>query len=79
MSQRNRTLTAKQVKLIITNLGFRYRNTEGSHEQWVRDEPPPFRKVTVDSPQSPFRITLIKSMSRQAGVSLKDFYKALEK
>ena len=77
MSRWKRPLTSKEVKRILTNLGFSYRNTEGSHEQWVKDNP--FRKVTVDPPKSPFGHILIKFMAEQAGVSVKQFYEALDK
>jgi len=36
-------------------------------------------KVTVDCPKQPFTDFLVKSMASQAGVSVRDFYKALEK
>lgn len=77
MSRWKRPLTAKEVRAILKNLGFRHRNTEGSHEQWVKDDP--FRKVTVDPPKAPFGDTLIQSMARQAGVSVRAFYDALNK
>jgi len=38
----------------------------------------PFRKVTVDEPKAPFSHFLIQSMARQAGVSVKEFYQALD-
>lgn len=72
-------LTCKEVKAILTNLRFRYRNTEVSHEQWVPIDPQaPFRKVTVDCPKAPFSQDLIGFMHRQAGVSKKAFYAALK-
>lgn len=77
MSRWKRPLTSKEVKTILKNLGFIYRNTEGSHENWIKENP--FRKVTVDPPKSPFGHFLIESMSRQAGVSVKEFYNALNK
>lgn len=70
-------LTCRQVKQILKNLRFEFREQNGSHEQWVRHEPPPFRKVTVDCPKAPFSQMLIESMAHQAGVSKKAFYKAL--
>lgn len=66
MSRWKRPLTCKEVKQILRNLGFVYRNTEGSHENWVR-EGAPRRKVTVDCPKAPFSDFLIGSMARQAG------------
>jgi predicted RNA binding protein YcfA (HicA-like mRNA interferase family) len=72
-------LTCKEVKTILKNLGFCYRNTEGSHENWVPCNPSaPFRKVTVDCPKAPFSPILTTFMYKQAGVSKKDFYAALK-
>lgn len=79
MSRWKRPLTCKEVKKILRNLGFVYRNTEGSHENWIRDEPGRRWKVTVDCPKQPFTDFLVKSMASQAGVSVKDFYRALDK
>jgi predicted RNA binding protein YcfA (HicA-like mRNA interferase family) len=67
-------LTCKDVKRILKVLGFVFRNKEGSHENWVRELPKPFRKVTVDCPKAPFSQMLIESMASQAGVSKKEFY-----
>jgi predicted RNA binding protein YcfA (HicA-like mRNA interferase family) len=72
-----RPLKCKEVKQILHNLGFAYRNTEGSHENWIKETGGHRRKVTVDCPKAPFSHMLIGSMARQAGVSVKDFYKAL--
>ena len=77
MSRFYKPLTCKEVKKILKSLGFVCRNQEGSHEQWVRNEPPPFRKVTVDCPKAPFSHMLTESMAAQAGVSKKEFYKHL--
>lgn len=71
-------LTCKQVKQILTTIGFSFRDQRGSHENWIRNQPPPFRKVTVDCPKAPFSQMLIESMARQAGVSKKQFYAALQ-
>lgn len=79
MSRWRRPLTAKEVKQIAKNLGFVYRNSEGGHENWIRESPAPFRKLTIDSHLAPFAHTLIAYMARQAGVSVRDFYAALEK
>ena len=74
-----RPLKCTEVKTILKNLGFAYRNTEGSHENWIKDVPGKRLKVTVDCPKAPFSDWLIGSMARQAGVSVKEFYKELEK
>lgn len=72
-------LTCKDVKQTLKSLGFSYRNTEGSHENWIREEPEPFRKVTVDCPKAPFSQDLITFMAAQAGMSKKEFYNAFRK
>lgn len=77
MSRWKRPLTAKEVRLIAKNLGFALRSTEGGHEQWVRNEPPPFRKLTISGHNEPFVDTIVRYMAQQAGVSVKDFYAAL--
>jgi predicted RNA binding protein YcfA (HicA-like mRNA interferase family) len=79
MSGVNPPLTCKEVKLILKNLGFEPRPQNGtSHEHWIRKTPNSFHKVTVDCPKSPFGQDLIASMSRQAGVTKKQFYAALD-
>jgi hypothetical protein len=79
MSRWKKPLTAKEVRTIAKNLGFAYRNTEGGHEHWIRREPLPFRKMTIDSHLAPFSQTLIRYMAMQAGVSVREFYGALER
>lgn len=75
-----RPLTCKEVKHILTNLGFAPRERKStSHEQWVKKADGRCWKVTVDCPKAPFSDMLVGSMARQAGVSVKDFYLALEK
>jgi predicted RNA binding protein YcfA (HicA-like mRNA interferase family) len=79
MGRWRRPLTAKEVHKILRNLGFEPRKQTGtSHQQWVPKDPSaPFRKVTVDEPKSPFGDILVASMARQAGVSVRAFYDAL--
>lgn len=79
MSRWKKPLTAKEVRRIARNLGFRHRETTGGHEQWVRDAPPPFRKLTISAHNEPFADTIVRYMALQAGVSVKDFYAALDK
>jgi hypothetical protein len=55
-----------------------HRSTEGGHEQWVRLEPEPFRKVTLSAHNQPIVDTIVRYMAAQAGVSVKAFYQALE-
>lgn len=77
MSRWKRPLTAREVRKILSALGFEHRSTRGGHEQWVRSSPPPFRKVTLDAHLEPFSDTLTRYMAQQAGVSVRDFYAAL--
>lgn len=71
-------LTCKDVKRILKNMGFHPRPQKGtSREQWVRHIDGKFYKVTVDRPKSPFGHDLVASMAKQAGVSRKAFYEAL--
>ena len=79
MGRRHRPLTCEEVKRILRRLGFVPRPHRGtSHEQWVRDEGGSRRKVTIDCPTQPFGQELISSMARQAGVTKRDFYAALD-
>ncbi|MBX3629335.1 MAG: type II toxin-antitoxin system HicA family toxin [Nitrosomonas sp.] len=79
MSGKYYPLTCKQVKIILNNLGFEPRKQNStSHEQWIKKTEKSFHKVTVDCPKQPFSQDLISSMARQAGVSKKDFYAALD-
>lgn len=73
---RHRPLTYREVTGALKKLGFVFRNQEGSHEQWVAQDP--FRKVTVDKPKAPFHGDLIKYMCLQAKVSKKEFYALIE-
>jgi len=77
VSRWRRPLSAREVRLILRNLGFECRNTEGGHEQWVRAEPTPFRKVTLAAHNQPFADRIVDYMARQAGVSVRAFYAAL--
>lgn len=71
-------LTCKDVKKILSNLGFEPRPQKGtSHQHWVLIKNGRIYKVTVDCPKSPFSQELIKSMAHQAGMSKKEFYAAL--
>lgn len=72
-------LTCKEVKQILDTLGFAPRPQKAtSHEQWVKKANDRIYKVTVDCPKAPFSQDLISSMARQAGVTKKQFYAALE-
>lgn len=76
---RNRPLTCKEVKFAAKTLGFRYRNTEGSHEHWIHDQARGlFRKMTIDCPKAPFTQFLIRAMAGQAGITKKELYAAVQ-
>lgn len=80
MGWRWRPLEYREVKQILKNLGFEPRPRKGtSHEQWVKYSERGLYKVTVDCPKAPFGPDLIKSMASQAGVSKREFYRALDK
>lgn len=80
MSSRYPPLEYRDVVTILRNLGFAPRPGRGtSHEQWVKDEGGRRYKVTLDRPKAPFSRDLVTFMARQAGVSKKAFYDALEK
>ena len=77
MSSRYPPLTCKKVKRGLKRLGFMPTPIKGtSHEHWKKIKNGILYKVTVDCSKSPFSQDLIKSMSSQAGVSKKEFYKA---
>ncbi|SDY40222.1 type II toxin-antitoxin system HicA family toxin [Nitrosomonas sp. Nm33] len=79
MSGAHPPLTCKEVKQILKNLGFELRPRKStSHEQWAKINGSILYKVTVDCPKSPFSQDLISSMAKQAGVSKKEFYAALD-
>ncbi len=71
-------ITCKDLKAILSYLGFSFDTQKGSHEQWVLIMDGRKYKVTVDCPKSPFSQTLIKSMAAQAGKTKKDFYAILK-
>ena len=77
MSRWKRPLTAREVRTILAALGFEHRSTAGGHEQWVRSDPKPFRKVTLAAHNEPFADTIVRYMAAQAGVSVRAFYDAL--
>lgn len=73
-------LTCKEVKRILKAFGFNPRPIKGtSHEHWVKYSPEGrlLGKVTVDCPNAPFSPDLVSSMAKQAGVSKREFYAAL--
>ena len=77
MSRWRRPLKAAEVRKILRNLGFEERPTKSTgHEHWVKSEP--FRKVTLSAHNEPFDDFIVNSMARQAGLSVKAFYEALD-
>lgn len=78
MSRWKRPLKAAEVRKILKALGFVQRPQKSTaHEQWVKTEPL-FRKVTLSGHNEPFDDFIVASMARQAGVSLRNFYAALD-
>jgi predicted RNA binding protein YcfA (HicA-like mRNA interferase family) len=78
VGRRNRPLTCKEVKQILGAFGFELKRQKGSHEHWkafVRGE---MRLVTVDCPKQPFMRALLKSMVRQSGYTIDEWYQKLE-
>ena len=64
---------------ILKNLGFELRPQKSTgHEPWVKAEPR-FYKVTLSAHNQPFDDFIVSSMARQAGVTVRAFYAALEK
>ena len=79
MSRWKRPLTAAEVRKILKALGFELRPQQSTgHEHWVKAEPR-FLKVTLSAHNQPFDDFIVGSMARQAGVSVREFYAALEK
>jgi len=72
-------ITCKEVKAILTYLGFTFTAQKGSHKHWVLIKNERKYKVTVDCPKAPFSQMLISSMASQAGTTKKDFYAILKK
>ncbi len=78
MSRWKRPLSAAEVRKILKNLGFESRPQKSTaHEQWVKSEPS-FRKVTLSAHNQPFDDFIVASMARQAGVTVREFYSALD-
>ena len=78
MSRWKRPLKAAEVRKILKALGFELRPQKSTgHEQWVK-QGADFRKVTLSAHNEPFDGFIINSMARQAGVSVKEFYAALD-
>lgn len=75
-------LKCREAKRALKNLGFEKENrkTRGSHEQYKKiDENGKMRKVTLDCHKGEVSAKNVKSMAKQAGVSVREFYRAAEK
>ena len=79
MSRWKRPLRAAEVRKILKTLGFEPRPQKSTgHEHWVCTSPV-FRKVTLSAHSEPFDGFIVGSMARQAGVSVRAFYAALDR
>ncbi|PQJ95244.1 type II toxin-antitoxin system HicA family toxin [Chromatium okenii] len=74
-------LTCDDVKRALKVLEFMPRppHSGTSHEYWEKRVNGRLFKVTVDCPKAPFSLTLLDSMSAQAGISRSDLYRAIDK
>lgn len=78
MSRWKRPLKAAEVRKILRALGFEPKPLKAtSHEQWTKRDGETFYKVTLSAHNEPFDDFIVKSMARQAGVSVREFYDAL--
>ncbi|MFA5805492.1 MAG: type II toxin-antitoxin system HicA family toxin [Melioribacteraceae bacterium] len=67
-------LTYQEVVAILKAWGFKFKDQEGSHEQYEGVIKGKKRKVTVDSNDSPYDGFILKSMISQSGLSREEFY-----
>ena len=73
-------LTEKEVERGLSALGFEMSKQDGtSHRHWKKVFRDRLRKVTVDPPKAPFSNDMITFMSRQAGLTKKEFYEICTK
>ncbi len=70
------TLSARDVRNLLTRAGFYLKRTRGSHEQWEGYVDGVRRLVTVDANSEPFtpRNPITKSMIRQSGLGKPRWY-----
>lgn len=80
MGVRERPVTDDEFKRVLKHLGFtpRPQKSGTSHVQWVKGDGSSFLRVTVDSHHQPYQRGLLASMLKQAGLSKKTFFEALE-
>lgn len=85
MGSKRAPLTERDVVAGLKAAGFIQMPTKAtSHTKWCLDVvkrggKPHRYSVTVDGPKSPFHIKLIKSMAKQAGMNLNQFYEICSK
>lgn len=79
MGRKRRPLTCKEVKRILTALGFEFQRQKGSHEHWKATVNGRLHLVTVDCPKEPFVPPLLSNMVRQSGYSIEEWYRQLER
>lgn len=77
MGRKYRQLTCKEVKRILAAFGFELQRQRGSHEHWKAFAQGKMRLVTVDCPKQPIRPPLLKSMVRQSGYTIDEWYQQL--
>lgn len=69
-------LTYQEVVRALKRMGFEMKpKTATAHEQWIRVDGRGKLLVTVDKHNAPFARDLIRSMAKQAGMSVKEFSK----
>ena len=79
MGRKYRPLTCKEVKRILSSLGFECQRQKGSHEHWTAFALGQARLVTVDCPKQPFIAPLLNRMVRQSGYSIDEWYEQLKR
>lgn len=77
---RERPVTAREFRAVLTRIGFVKRpNKSTSHEQWVRDDGRTFFKVTLDPHNEPYHRKMLSYMLGQAGLSKREFFDLLSR
>jgi len=69
-------LELREVRAILTALGFAYSHSEGGHDFWKGIRNNRHCKVTVDPKCAPFSVDLLQFMCKQAHSSRTEFYDA---
>lgn len=73
------TLTASEVRQILSARGFVYKRSKGSHEIYEGMINGQRRVVTVDENEAPFEPFILRSMIEQSGLTRDDFYASTKK